>query len=57
MPIGSGGVCDVLPRPAGSNGLIVVKVKEDFKYRSYVYFEPVGPCAIYQALDYLKPHN
>ena len=50
-------ICNVLPRPAGSNGLIVVKLKRNPKYRGYVYFEPVRPFAIYPTLDYLKSHN
>ena len=32
------GICNVLPRPADSNGLIVVKLKQDLKYRGYVHF-------------------
>ena len=50
-------ICNILPRPAGSNGLIVLKLKKDPKYRGYVYFEPVHPNAIYQALNYFKTHN
>ena len=33
-------------RPADSNRLIVVKLKENLKYRSYVSFEPVHPNVI-----------
>ena len=29
---------EYLQRPAVSNGLIVVKLKRDFRYRGYVYF-------------------
>ena len=35
----------------------MVKLKRDLKYRGYVYFEPVRPNVIYQALNYLKTHN
>ena len=28
-----------MPRPADSNGLIMVKLKRDLKYRGYVFFE------------------
>ena len=49
--------CNILPRPADSNGLIVVKSKRDLKYRGYVYFEPICPNVICQALNYLKTHN
>ena len=46
-----------MPRPADSNGLIVVRLKRDLKYRGCVYFEPVRPSVIYQALNYLKTHT
>ena len=57
VPIESADVCNILPRPADSNGLIVIKLKRDLKYRGHVYFEPVRPNAIYGALHYLKTHN
>ena len=44
-------------RPADSNELIVVKWKRDIHCRGYVYFEPVCPNVMYQALNYLKTHN
>ena len=44
-------------RPADSNALIMVKLKQNLSYRGYVYFETVYPCAIYQALDYLKQYK
>ena len=44
-------------RPADANELAVVKLKQDLKYRGYVYFEQVCPYVIYQALDYLKTQN
>ena len=47
-------ICNILPRPAVSNGLIVVKLKRDLKYRVHVYFEPVRLYIVYQALTYLK---
>ena len=50
-------VCNILPKPSVSNGLIVVKLKRDLKYRGHVYFEPIRPHVIYQALIYLKSHN
>ena len=48
---------NILPRPADSNELIVVKLKRDLKYIGYVYFEPVHPNVIYRALNYSKTHN
>ena len=40
-----------------SNGLIFASLKRDFKYRRHVYFEPIWPHVIYQAIAYLKSHN
>ena len=50
-------VCNILPRPSVSNGLIVVKLKRDLKYKGHVYFEPICAHVIYQTLTYLKSHN
>ena len=47
-------ICNFLPSSSVSNGLIVIKLKLDFKYRGHVYFEPECPHIIYQALTYLK---
>ena len=35
-PIETANVCNILPRPAVSNGLIFVKLKRDLKYRGHV---------------------
>ena len=43
VPIETADVCNILPRPAVANGLILVKLKRDLKYRGHVYFEPVRP--------------
>ena len=40
-------ICNILPRPAVSNGLIMVKLKRGLKYRGHVYFEPVHPHTVY----------
>ena len=39
------------------NGLIVVKLKQDLKYRGHVYFEPFRSHILYQTLTYLKSYN
>ena len=57
IPTKTSNICNILPRSADSNGLILIKLKRDLKYRGYVYFEPVRPNAIYQALNYLKTHH
>ena len=38
IPVEAANICNILPRPAVSNGLIVVKLKRDLKYRGHVYF-------------------
>ena len=43
IPIEAANTCNILPRPAISNGLIIVKLKRDLIYRGHVYFEPVRP--------------
>ena len=35
----------------------MLNLKCELKYRGHVYFEPVCPHIIYQALTYLKSHN
>ena len=57
VSIETANVCNILPRLAVSNGLILVKLKRDLKYRGHAYFEPVCPHIIYQALTYLKSRN
>ena len=42
-------ICNKFSRPADSNGLIVVQLKGDLKYRFCIYFEPVRLNVIYQA--------
>ena len=57
MPIEVANISKILPRPADSKKLIVVKLKRDLQYRGYVYSEPVCQNIIYQALNYLKAHS
>ena len=53
IPIETVNICKILPRLTVPNGLVVAKLKRDLKYRGHVYFEPVRPHIIYQALAYL----
>ena len=48
IPIEAANMYNTLSRPAGSNGLIVVKLKSDLKYRVYVYFEQA--CYLFEIL-------
>ena len=49
--------CKSLPRPADSNGIIVVKLKRKNEFRGHVLFEPVRPRLIESILNYLKLSN
>ena len=57
IPIEADSLCNILPRPADSTGVIIVKLKRDLRYRGYVYFEPVRVFSLYNALYYLKANN
>ena len=47
----------MLPTPAESNGLIIVKFKRKIGYKGHVVFEAVRPDAVIQFLEFLRSHN
>ena len=49
--------CNMLPRSADSNGLIIVKLKRKLEYKSHVPFEVVRPDVVIQFLEFLRSHN
>ena len=49
--------CNSLPRPADSNGLVLVKLKRKIEYKGHVYFEAVRPHFVNQLLNFLKQEN
>ena len=49
--------CNMLPRPAYSNGFIIVKLKHKLEYKGHVVFEAVRPDAVIQFLEFLRSHN
>ena len=57
IPTEAANICNAFPRAVDSNKLIVVKLKQNRKYKGYVYFEPVRPNVTYQSLYHLKIHN
>ena len=57
VPTEASNLCEVLPRPADSNGLILIKIKKHLNYRGHVAFEPVRPTIVYEANRFLKDHN
>ena len=54
IPIETGNLSKISPRPAVSNGLVVVKLKRDLKYRGHAYFEPVRLHIIHEPFACLK---
>ena len=57
VPIDVVDVCKTLPRPAGSNGIVIVKLKRKLQYRGHVYFESARPNFITRLLQYLNLNN
>ena len=57
IPAEAKNISDILPRPAVSNGLIVVLLKWNLKYRGHVCFETFRPYIFYQALTYFRLNN
>ena len=49
--------CNILPRPADSNILLIVKLKRKLEYKIHVIFEAVRPALVVQFLEFLKLHN
>ena len=56
FPQNAANIRNILPGQAVFNGLIVVKLKRDLKYRGHIYFKPVCPHIVYQEHTYLKSH-
>ena len=44
--------CNVFPRGADNNGLVLVKLNIDLKYRGYFYYQPIKPSVVYNALRF-----
>ena len=57
VPVDAEDVCNVLPRPACSNGLLLLKLKRKLMYHGHVYFEPIRPQCVINLLSYLKINN
>ena len=46
--------CNMLPRPADSNGLIIVKLKRKLEYKGHALFQAVRPDIVIQFLEFLR---
>ena len=50
-------VCQSLPRPPESSGIITLKLRRKLKYHGHQYNESVHPAIVYDALNYLRNNN
>ena len=50
-------ICNTLPPPADSNGIVIVKLQRKLQYGGHVYSESVRPGIIFSLLQYLKLNN
>ena len=57
VPIDNVDVSNLLPRQAGSNGLMIIKLKRKLEYKGHVYFEPIRSRIAIGLLEYLKLHS
>ena len=57
IPINTSNVTNMLPRPGGSDGLEIIKLKCKLEYHGYVLFEPVRPVFLKSILSYLTTNN
>ena len=44
----------MLPRPADSNGLVIVKLKRKLEYKGHAVFQAVRPDIVMQFLEFLR---
>ena len=57
IPINTTNATNMLPQPADSNGLVIVKLKRKLEYHDHVLFEPVRPVFLKSFLNYLRTNN
>jgi len=57
VPVDCDQTCKVLPRPPETSGIILLKLKRKMQYTGHVYFQPVRPDVISNALFWLKKNN
>ena len=43
--------CNILPIPADSNGLIIVKLKQKLEYKGHLVFEVIRPDVVIQLVE------
>ena len=46
--------CNMLPRPADKNGLIIVKLKHKLEFKGHLAFEAVRPYVVIQFVEFFR---
>ena len=57
IPVDCDQTCNILPRPPERSGIILLKLKRKLEFRGHVYFQPVRPQVVLDALKWLKTNN
>ena len=57
IPIDLNDTCNVLPRNETNSGILFVKLKRKLQFKGHVYFQPVSPSKLNDALLFLKVNN
>lgn len=57
IPVDVDNTCNSLPRNIDSSGILLVKLKKKLQFNGHVYYEPVSPAKVGEALTYLKLNN
>ena len=57
IPVELNDSCNVLPRNDCNSGIIFVKLKRKLEFKGHVYFQPVSPHKLNEALLFLKVNN
>ena len=54
IPIDTTNVTNMLSRPAGNNGVVIIKLKRKLECHGHLLFEPVRPVFLKSILNYLR---
>ena len=57
IPVECDQTCNILPCPHERSGIILLKLKRKLEFRGHVYFQPVRPQVVLDALKWLKTNN
>ena len=57
IPVSVNDISTSLPRNVNSSGIVLVKLKKKLEFSGHVYFEPVSPAKVEEALLFLQANN